>query len=158
MLSKLRERVREEHGFSLIELMVVVLIVGLLASIALAIFTNQRGKGTDVQAKAGVQAAARAMEVCGQENDGRYDKPSSPCDRAALIQVERSLADFGALLDEPTLAADTYTVAVHSKRAPSEVTFSVEKMPDGTFDRQCTIGSQDKGGCPRPGGGAGPDW
>jgi prepilin-type N-terminal cleavage/methylation domain-containing protein len=156
MLSKLRERVREEHGFSLIELLTVVLIIGLLSAIAIAVFTNQQGKGADVEAKSGVQTAANAIETCGTENDGRYDKPGSLCDKSTLIDVEPSLADFGARLEEPVLGADTYRVTIHSKRA-SDVTFTVERRSNGTFDRSCTVGTLDKGGCPRPGD-AGPDW
>jgi prepilin-type N-terminal cleavage/methylation domain-containing protein len=158
MSLKFRERIGEERGFTLLELLVVILIIALLSAIAIAVFLNQQGKGADVQAKSGAQAAFRAMETCGLDNNGRYDKPSSPCDRDALVEVEPSLADYGALLEEPVLGASNYTVTVHSKRAPSEVTFSVEKMNDGSFDHHCTVGSQDKGGCPRPGGGAGSDW
>jgi prepilin-type N-terminal cleavage/methylation domain-containing protein len=155
-MPKLRERAREEHGFSLIELMVVMLIIGLLAAIGIAAYLNQRGKGEDVEAKSGVQTAANALEVCGQENDGRYDRPSEPCDKARLLQIEPSLGDYGPRLEEPVLNPSTFEVTIHSKRA-SDVTFTVARQPDGTFDRRCTVGAYDKGGCPRPGG-AGPDW
>jgi prepilin-type N-terminal cleavage/methylation domain-containing protein len=157
MPSKLRETTRDESGFTLIEILVVVLIIGLLSAIAIPIFTNQQEKGADGEAKVGAETAARALEACAVDANGRYDNPGSPCDKAALIEVEPSLADFGARLDEPELGSDGYTVTVHSKRAPSEISFSIQRRSDGTFDRQCEVGDQELGGCPHPGG-SGPDW
>jgi hypothetical protein len=97
------------------------------------------------------------METCGTENDGRYDKPGALCDKAELVRIEPTLADLGTRLQEPALSPTTYTITVQSERAPNDVTFSVERLTDGTFHRTCTVGNADKGGCPRPGS-PGPDW
>lgn len=157
MLPKLREHIRDEEGFSFVELLVVILIVGLLAAIAIAVFTDQRSKGEDVEAKASAATAARALEVCANENGGRYDTPGSPCDRAALVKVEPTLVDVGTRLEEPVLASDTYTVTVQSERAPSEVKFGMSRRSNGEVDRICAVGTQGKGGCRDPGG-PGQNW
>src|SRR5438046_6635178 len=73
MLLKLRQRMAsEESGFTLVELLVVMLILGLLAAIAIPSFFNQRDKAKDASAKEAVRTAETAMETYATDNDGSY--------------------------------------------------------------------------------------
>ncbi|HYH61321.1 MAG TPA: prepilin-type N-terminal cleavage/methylation domain-containing protein, partial [Solirubrobacterales bacterium] len=63
MVQKLRERSNGESGFTLVELLVVMLILGLLAAIAIPAFFNQRDKAHDADAKATAKTAQTAMET-----------------------------------------------------------------------------------------------
>ena len=157
MSQSVTDRVRTDAGFALAELLVVVMILSLLAALALTVFGNQRSKAEDVEAKVSAATAARAMEVCANESGGRYDSPGEPCDRTALTKLEPTLADLGTRLDDPNLGSDTYVITVHSKRAPAEVMFTIERLSNGKMDRTCIVNGQDKGGCRNPGG-PGPDW
>ena len=73
MLLKLRQRMaQDESGFTLVELLVVMLILGLLAAIAIPAFFSQRDKARDAEAKSAVRTAQTAIETYATDNDGSY--------------------------------------------------------------------------------------
>jgi type IV pilus assembly protein PilA len=88
MILKLRQRMaQEESGFTLVELLVVMLILGILAAIAIPAFLNQREKANDADAKADVNTAQQAMETYQTDNAGSY----VGADVAALEGIEPAL-------------------------------------------------------------------
>jgi type IV pilus assembly protein PilA len=109
-MSHLRQRmIREESGFTLVELLVVMVILALLAAIAIPAFFNQRDKARDADAKTSVRTAETAMETYATDNDGSYDN----ADAAALVSIESTLSD-AALTATPNAQGDGYTVSVDS--------------------------------------------
>src|SRR5215208_1193725 len=94
MLNKLRVRTQSESGFTLVELLVVMLIIGLLAAIAIPAFFNQRDKARDAEAKSAVKTAQTAMETYATDTtNGQYTGAT-----VALLQgIEPSLSGANGL-------------------------------------------------------------
>jgi type IV pilus assembly protein PilA len=152
MIQKLRERSGSESGFTLVELLVVMLILGLLAAIAIPSFFNQRDKARDADAKSGARTAQTAIETWATDNNGAYNTNGGPS-AADLEAIESTLTDVD--LEEPSgLSADGYTVTVTSENTSGGAhTFSITRDPSGQVTHPCTAPESDPDGCPTTG-----DW
>jgi type IV pilus assembly protein PilA len=128
-----------ESGFTLIEILVVLLIAAILAAIALPLFMNQRAKAHDADAKANAAVAASAMEIFNQEH-GSYGAVGA----ADLVAIEPILRQAENLTASGT--ADGYLLSVDSKSGDGP--FTIERTATGTT-RSCDHPGD--GGCPDSG-------
>ena len=143
-----RERMHAERGFTLLELMAILLILGILAAIALPNFIGQKEKGEDVTAKTDARNVLVAVESCHTETQS-YEK----CDTLAELTAADSNPNV-LLTDEVqrragavsiTATEKTYSIVGYSRGGNS---FVIQKTEAGQMARPCTTGGT--GGC-KPG-------
>lgn len=65
----------QQEGFSLIELLIVIAIIGLLATVAVIAFRNTRARSRDARRINDLRLIAKAVELYKDEN-GEYPQPS----------------------------------------------------------------------------------
>ena len=109
MLHQLRARIDrdDEDGFTLIELMVVVLIIAILLAIAIPTFLGARSKAEDRAAQSNLRNALTAEKTYYVDNQAYTDNTSSN-----LTNIEPSLTyDASA---SPTVVGDIYVQSANA--------------------------------------------
>jgi type IV pilus assembly protein PilA len=150
MINKLRVRAQSESGFTLVELLVVMLILGLLAAIAIPSFFNQRDKARDADAKESVRTAQTAIETYATDHDGKY----TGADPADLVAIENTLSGLGTRLSVVSATDDSYEVQVVSENdseGAGAMHFNIARASSGGLTHTCAADGKD--GCP-----AGGNW
>ncbi len=119
--------IADSRGFTLVELLVVILIIGILAAIALPAFLNQREKAQDTEVKTALRTATTAMVVYQMEAQSYAATP------ALLQTIEPTLLETRNLQVSGTV--NTYTISEDSQTG---TTFTVSLDALGVTTRDCT--------------------
>jgi prepilin-type N-terminal cleavage/methylation domain-containing protein len=134
---------RDERGFTIIELLLVILVIGILSAIAIPSFLSSKGKALDVQAKELVRTAETTAETVAAGNSGNYEKVTA----GELNKEEpsiRILASTGqAYLSGASASKTGYSLTV---TATDGNEFTISKNATGDVTRQC-VSTVLKNGC-----------
>jgi type IV pilus assembly protein PilA len=142
---KLRQRSTEEGGFSLIELLVVILVIGILAAIAIPSLINQKGKANDASAKEQARTLQTVAETVATDNNGSYAQVKL----AKLKELEPTLHD--ELDAKPSTPGEgkASEYEVQSESVATGDKYKILRNASGEVSRTCE--PEDKDGCPKGG-------
>jgi type IV pilus assembly protein PilA len=135
---------RDESGFTLIEVLVVMLVIAALAAIALPTFLGQSDKARDADAKSDARALVTLVQACFVDGS-RYD----PCTNTALraggglpLPAVDGAAPAAGEVSVVAVAAMSFEIAA---RSTSGVTYRIVKADGAPLERACSpVGD---GGC-----------
>lgn len=101
-----------EDGFTLVELLVVVVIVAILAAIAIPVFVAQRQKGYEAQVQSALRNAATAVESYAAADGGRYAGLETEPDLAATMGANGFQVPEWATAFDVVATATTYCLEI----------------------------------------------
>src|SRR5437016_1208617 len=151
MLSKRRRRAEVVPCSTLFRSLVVILIIGILAAIAIPSFLNQKSKATDASAKELARTAQTASETYATDHNGSYTSLSTTVLQGIEPTIQIASGNNNAFLSNAAatttnVAGDGFTVTATST---SGNTFTIARDGNGTVTRSCTptTTGASSGGC-----------
>jgi type IV pilus assembly protein PilE len=133
---------KNEKGFTLIELMIVVAIIGIIASLAVTSYNDSTRKTRRSDAKTSLTDLAAQFERCYTAN-GQYTTTTAPAKTCGLVTTAGALTPAAAASGK-----GFYTITV----ALTANTFTLTATPTGFTDADCASFTLSNTGAQTPSG------
>jgi len=136
-------RLRDERGFTIIELLVVSLIIGLLAAIALMSIQKQSIKAQDAEAKSNARNIIAVVEACNTREDDYRN-----CESADNPGIRDAGIALGGGRGQVVVTSSNRRSFLIVSRSRSGNLFMLTKTDGAGAVRTCAVQADvDKGGC-----------
>jgi type IV pilus assembly protein PilA len=132
---------RDEKGFTLIELMVVVLIIAILIAIAIPTFLGARKRAQDKQAQSNLRNALTAEKTYYVDHQdyasvAGADLTDLQAIESSLVWTSNNAATRGVTVDAPTAVGAADTFAILESLSKSGVLFCLMDVATATATHQ----------------------
>jgi type IV pilus assembly protein PilA len=133
---------RDERGFTIVELLVVCLIVGILVAIALSSLGTQNVKAQDADAKSNARNIIMVVEACETVQQDYRD-----CESDDVPGIRDAGIALGGGRGQVVVTSDQKHSFLIVSRSRSGNVFRLARTDGGKADRSCSVVTEDRGGC-----------